>query len=57
MPVNKRMSVVAAMPLWVAWLIHAYWLGVVDTRRRAVLIGVACWLTGMGLGVLAGGGL
>ena len=51
---KQRLAVVLAAPAWVSWLLHAYWLGVVDTRRRAVLIGVSAWLIGLGLGMLAG---
>jgi hypothetical protein len=41
-----------AVPLWIALLIHAYLIGVTESRRRAVLIGVGCFLCGLGLGLL-----
>jgi hypothetical protein len=51
----KTTTFILALPGWASWLLHAYWLGVEDTRRRTVQIGVACFLCGLGLGVMAGG--
>ena len=43
-----------AVPPWIALLVHAYLIGVTEARRRAVLIGVGCFLGGLWLGLLAG---
>jgi hypothetical protein len=51
----KTTMMILALPGWASWILHAYYCGVIDTRRRAVQIGIAGFLLGMGLGVMAGG--
>lgn len=41
------------MPHWLAWSLHCYWLGRVDSARTTWITGVVAWL--LGLGLLAGG--
>lgn len=43
---------VVVVPAWIGLLIHAYLIGATESRRRAVLIGIACFLIGLGLGVM-----
>lgn len=48
---------VVRVPVMALWMGAAYLEGVVEGRRRTVLVGVAGFLCGLGLGLLSGGGL
>ena len=41
-----------AVPPWIALLVHAYLIGVTEARRRTAMIGVGCFLAGLGLGLM-----